>query len=85
VFLHLRHNLRVRQLVRALDGDTALLRGFRSPKPVLELQLGLARPEQQKRVGLANRSCLSSGGKVQRVIIRRPDVTYATFFTCPRS
>lgn len=32
-----------------------------------------------------NWSCLSSGGKVQRVIIRRPDVTYAAFFTCPMS
>jgi hypothetical protein len=31
------------------------------------------------------RSCLSSGGKVQRAIIRRPDVTYAAFFTCPMS
>lgn len=30
-------------------------------------------------------SCLSSGGKVQRVISRRPDVTYAAFFTCPIS
>ena len=28
------------------------------------------------------RSCLSSGGKVRRVVIRRPDVTYAAFFTC---
>ena len=27
-------------------------------------------------------SCLSSGGKAQCVIIRRPDVTYAAFFTC---
>jgi hypothetical protein len=26
-------------------------------------------------------SCLSSGGKVQRVIIRHDDVTYAAFFT----
>jgi hypothetical protein len=31
-------------------------------------------------VGLA-RSCLSSGGKVQCVIIRHDDVTYAAFFT----
>jgi hypothetical protein len=31
------------------------------------------------------RSCLSSGGKVLRVMIRRPDVIYAAFFTCPMS
>jgi hypothetical protein len=28
-----------------------------------------------------DRSCLSSGGKVQRVIIRRGDVVYAAVFT----
>lgn len=36
-------------------------------------------------VPIETRSCLSSGGKVQRVISRRPDVTYAAFFTCPIS
>ena len=30
----------------------------------------------------AKRLCLSSGGKVQRLVTRRLDLTYAAFFTC---
>jgi hypothetical protein len=37
------------------------------------------------RLLLREGSCLSSGGKVQCVIIRHCDVTYAAFFTCSMS
>jgi hypothetical protein len=36
---------------------------------------------ERSECGLCSGSCLSSGGKVQRVIIPRDDVTYAAFFT----
>jgi hypothetical protein len=54
VFLHLRDNLRSRQLVRALHGHNALRRCPGAAEAALELKLRLTWPEQQQRVRLAN-------------------------------
>ena len=53
VFLHLRHNLRIRQLVRALDRHYALGRHLGATETLFELQLRFTWPEEQKRVWLA--------------------------------
>ena len=52
MFLDLSDNLRIRQLVRALDGNNALRRHRGAAETTLELPLGLTWPEQQQRVGL---------------------------------
>jgi hypothetical protein len=53
VFLHLRDNRRIRELVRALDRYDALRRTLGSTETLLQLQLRFTRPEEQERVRLA--------------------------------
>jgi hypothetical protein len=48
VFLHLRDDLRIGQLVRSLDADHETLRQpLGAAQTLLELELGLSRPEDQ--------------------------------------
>ena len=54
VLLDLRDDLRIGQLVRTVDRHAAFGRDLGAIKAVLELQLGLTRPEEQEKVtGLA--------------------------------
>ena len=52
VLLHLRYDLRIGQLVRGLDSDNVLRQRLGAAETLLELQLGLTRPEDQKSLGL---------------------------------
>ncbi len=53
MLLDLRHDLRIGQLVCAFDRDDALRQHFGATETILELQLGLTWPEEQKSVRLA--------------------------------
>lgn len=53
VLLHSRHNLRICEFVCGLDIDSALGKRFGSAETLLEFQLGLTGPEDQKRLGLS--------------------------------
>src|SRR5688572_9243540 len=52
MFLDLRYDLRIGQLVRGLDSDDTLSQRLGAAETFLELQLGLTRPENQNRLGL---------------------------------
>ena len=52
VLLHLRDDLRIGQLVRGLDSDKTVKQRLGSAETLLELQLGLPRPEDKKSLGL---------------------------------
>ena len=52
VFLHLRDDLRIGQLVRGLDSNITLRQRLGEAETLLELQLGLTRHEGTKRLGL---------------------------------
>jgi hypothetical protein len=65
---------------------SALVRVLRTRVPAPRRSEGLSAPARTILMFAAvSGPCLSSGGKVQRVISRRRDVTYAAFFTCPIS
>ena len=53
MFLHLRHNLRIRQLVRALDRNNVLGRHLGATETLLELQLRFTWPKEQKSLRLS--------------------------------
>ena len=50
VLLHSRHNLRIRGFVSSLDIDSALGKRLGWAETLLEFQLGLTGPEDQKRL-----------------------------------
>ena len=52
MFLDLRDDLRIGQFVRGLDSDNTLSQRLGAAETLLELQLGLTRPEDQKGLGL---------------------------------
>jgi hypothetical protein len=52
MFLDLRYDLRIGQLVRGLDSDNTLSQRLGAAKTLLELQLGLTRPEDQNGLRL---------------------------------
>jgi hypothetical protein len=52
VLLHLRNDLRIGQLVRGFDSQNAFRQRLGVAQTLLELQLGLARAEDQKGFGL---------------------------------
>jgi hypothetical protein len=52
MFLDLRYDLRIGQLVRGLDSDNTLSQRLGAAETLLELQLGLTRPEDQNGLGL---------------------------------
>src|SRR6185369_16797029 len=52
VLLHLHDDLRIGELVRGLDAHSTLRQRLRSAQTLLELQLGLTRPEDQERLGM---------------------------------
>jgi hypothetical protein len=53
VFLHLRHNLQICQLVRGVDRNTARGQSFGATKALLELQLRFTWSKEEKSVRLA--------------------------------
>jgi hypothetical protein len=53
VLLHSRYNLRIREFASGLDIDSALGKRLASAETLLEFQLGLTGPEDQKRLGLS--------------------------------
>jgi hypothetical protein len=61
VFLHLRHHLRIRQLVRALDRNNALGRSPGSTETLVELQLRLTWPKEQVTHGTPLRPVVLDG------------------------
>ena len=52
MFLDLRYDLRIGQLVCGLDSDNTLSQRLGAAETLLELQLGLTRSEDQKGLGL---------------------------------
>ena len=52
MLLHLRDDLGIGQLVCGLDSDNTLRQCLGAAETLLELQLGLTRPEDQKSLGL---------------------------------
>ena len=52
MLLHLRYDLRIGQLVRGLNSDNTLRQSLGMAETLLELQLGLTRPEDQNSLGL---------------------------------
>ena len=52
MFLDLRYDLRIGQLVRGLDSDDTLSQRLGAAQTLLELQLGLTRPEDQNGLRL---------------------------------
>jgi hypothetical protein len=53
VLLHLRDDLRIGQLVRGLDSDNTLRQRLGACETLLELQLGLTRPERSEEPRVA--------------------------------
>ena len=53
MLLHLRYNLRIGEFVSGLDFDSTLRQRLGAAETLLELQLGLTRPEDQKSLGLS--------------------------------
>jgi hypothetical protein len=53
VLLHLRHNLRIGEFVSGLDIDSALRKHLGSAETLLQFQLCLTGPEDQKGLGLS--------------------------------
>jgi hypothetical protein len=52
VLLHLRYDLRISLLVRRLNSDNSLRQCLGAAETLLELELGLTWPEDQKILGL---------------------------------
>jgi hypothetical protein len=52
VLLHLRYDLWISQFVRGLNFDNMLGQRLGAAETLLELQLGLTRPEDEKSLGL---------------------------------
>jgi hypothetical protein len=52
MFLDHRYDLRIGQLVRGLDSDNTFSQRLGAAETLLELQLGLTRPEDQDGLGL---------------------------------
>ena len=80
MFLDLRYDLRIGQLVRGLDSDNTISQGLGVAEALLELQLGLTRPEDQKGLGLPQ---LTDDLVVVRVQMLA--VAFLVFFSPPPS
>ena len=52
MFLDLRDDLRIGQLIRGLDANDTLSQRLGAPETLLELQVGLTRAEDQNGLGL---------------------------------
>ena len=52
MLFHLRYDLRIGQLVSGLDSHNTFRQHLGATETLLELQLGLTRPEDQKSLGL---------------------------------